>query len=54
MCLEKGPGPGQTGEPRCTPQGNTQHRDSLQQSENKNKNTNKKTKNSKPQGMGRI
>lgn len=42
MCLEEGPGPRQTGEPRCTPQGNAQHRNSLQQSENKNKNTNKK------------
>jgi len=31
-----------------------QHRDSLQQSENKNRSTNEKTKNSKSPGMGRI
>ena len=54
MCLEEGPGPGHTGEPGCTPQEDTQHRDSLQPSENKNRNTNEKTKNSKPRGMGRI
>lgn len=54
MCLEEGPGPGHTGEPGCTPQGDIQHRDSLQQSENKNRNTNQKTKNSKSPGVGRI
>lgn len=44
MCLEEGPGLGHTGEPQCTPQGDSQHRDSPQQSESNNRNTNEKLK----------
>lgn len=49
--MEEGPGLGHTGEPQCTPQGDSQHRDSPQQSETIE--TQAKTKISKPREMGR-